>query len=64
MCQHQNIFIIPTEESSWGIADTYHIKCTNCNQLLYKNIHSSQLKDYIKILMPANANDLLSIYSQ
>jgi len=47
MCEHPNLIIIPTEENSWGIADTYHIKCPTCKQILLENISYSDAKNYI-----------------
>lgn len=38
MCTHQNLIIIPTEENSWGIADTYNIKCCDCEKIIISNI--------------------------
>lgn len=38
MCKHQNLIIVPTEENSWGIADTYHVKCQHCNKTIFFNL--------------------------
>lgn len=36
MCPHQTVTIVPTEETSWGIADSHLIKCTSCGMILYE----------------------------
>lgn len=59
MCQHSKIYIVPTIENSWGISDTFHIKCADCNQLLYENISSNQIETYIRLINPLNKDDLL-----
>ena len=51
MCNHKRIVIIPSEENSWGIADTYHIKCTCCDKTLYENVLSSKIKEYEAMTM-------------
>lgn len=52
MCEHRNLKIIPTEENSWGIAETYHVKCCDCKKILFTNVlleHAKKLLDaYIK----------------
>lgn len=52
MCNHKNITIIPTPETSWGIADTYNIKCSSCNLLLHENIPFGEVNQYIKKINP------------
>ena len=59
MCNHKKIVIIPSVENSWGIADTYHIKCLYCNKLLYENITSNELKKYVKKIHPSNTSKVL-----
>lgn len=58
MCHHKKIAIIPTEENSWGIADTFHIKCLDCQNTIYENIPSNQLSNYIKNIQPINISEL------
>lgn len=62
MCNHKRIIIIPTTENSWGIADTFHIKCQDCHKLLYEDIISYEISNYIKILQPSNINELLDFF--
>ena len=59
MCHHKKITILPTEENSWGIADTFHIKCLDCKKIIYESIPSNQLESYIKIIQPLNMDNLL-----
>lgn len=47
MCEHTNLSLIPTEENSWGIADTYHVKCSDCNQILCENISLNDAQEYM-----------------
>ena len=54
MCNHKRIVIIPSEENSGGIADTYHIKCTCCDKTLYENVLSSKIKEYIEVIHPVS----------
>lgn len=35
MCDHASIKIVPTAENSWGIEDTYDVKCAECGQTLF-----------------------------
>lgn len=35
MCNHSNIKIIPTAENSWGIEDTYDVKCKDCGKTVF-----------------------------
>lgn len=59
MCSHKRIAIIPSDENSWGIADTYHIKCLYCGKMLYENIVSDEIKKYVNIIQPSNIKDIL-----
>ena len=43
----KKVLIIPTEETSWGIADRYDIKDVSGN-LLYENIKQDELEALIK----------------
>ena len=47
MCEHLNLIIIPTEENSWGIADTYHVKCSDCNKMLFENVPLEDAQKYV-----------------
>lgn len=58
MCNHNNISIIPSIENSWGIDDTYNIKCITCGKILYKSITFDNIKDYINMIKPNNVRDL------
>lgn len=44
MCKHRNLIIIPTEENSWGIADTYNIKCCDCEKILFSGLSIDDAK--------------------
>lgn len=45
MCAHSNIKIIPTAENSWGIEDTYDVKCTDCGKILFTQKTMTELKE-------------------
>lgn len=47
MCNHKKIIAVPTSENSWGIADTYNIKCFYCGKILYENRSYDEVKKYI-----------------
>lgn len=47
MCKHNNLTIIPTEENSWGIADTYHVKCCLCKKILFSNLSLDDAKKHL-----------------
>ena len=47
MCEHHNLIIIPTEENSWGIADTYHVKCCDCKKILFSNLSLDNAQKYL-----------------
>ncbi len=58
MCNHKKIAIIPSDENSWGIADTYHIKCLHCGKLLYENIAFYEMKECVEMIHPSNMSEL------
>lgn len=47
MCEHTSLIIIPTEENTWGIADTYHIKCTDCKKIIVEQITLDEAQKYV-----------------
>lgn len=47
MCNHTNISILPTEENTWGIANTYTLKCADCKKILLYSESPCMVKKYI-----------------
>lgn len=47
MCHHHNVRISPTEENSWGIADTYHIKCTSCHKIVSASVSLNEAAEFL-----------------
>jgi hypothetical protein len=47
MCSHTNVIVLPTEENSWGIDDTYSVKCASCQQTIISNISQKNLRKYL-----------------
>lgn len=47
MCTHKKVAIIPTADNSWGIADTYQIKCMCCKQILHDNLSPEEVNNYL-----------------
>lgn len=39
----KKVFIVPTEETSWGIADRYNIKTDKNNIILHENVAQKSL---------------------
>ena len=57
MCKHHKLSIIPTEENSWEIADTYHIKCCDCQKILFANLPLNEAQNtYLFIQENFNIN--------
>ena len=54
MCEHRNLKIIPTEENSWGIAETYHVKCCDCKKILFTNVLLEHLNIHALHFQDAN----------
>lgn len=42
------VLIIPTEETSWGIADKYNIKTDKNNMILHEDVPQESLKSIVK----------------
>ena len=39
----EEVLIVPTEETSWGIADRYNIKTDKNNMILHENVAQKSL---------------------
>lgn len=52
MSPHNNITIVPSDENSWGITDTYHIKCICCGKILCEDVAPGEIKKCIEIIHP------------
>lgn len=48
MCHHPNVILSPTEENSWGIADTYQIKCFCCHKIILENAAKNEILDFLE----------------
>ena len=42
------VLIVPTEETSWGIADRYDIKTDKNNMILHEDVSQKLLKSIVK----------------
>lgn len=47
MCSHPNILIFPTEENSWGIEDTYLVKCTCCHKIILDFASENKVENFL-----------------
>lgn len=48
MCSHPKIVICPTEETSWGISNDYHVKCALCHKIILASASIHELNAFLE----------------
>lgn len=48
MCTHDNVKIVPTAENSWGIEDTYDVKCLDCGEVILMGMSMEEIEKIVE----------------
>lgn len=47
MCVHSAVTICPTSENSWGIEDTYDVKCIECDKIILAKASPDKIQNFL-----------------